>query len=146
MKLVEGNHYKCKVIKIIKIGAIVELEDHSTELIHLSKIANCFISDVGLFLKVGDELDALGVSGSKRPVELSIKHMGITPRYEISSDEEEEMSFEEMLNRSEIRVTDKFDGDANYEYYHKKRKYDKKQFKNKEKYQRRFDEWLHTEF
>lgn len=77
MELKLGQTYKVKVIKLIQYGCIVKLEDNSTELIHLSQISNQFVNNVEEFVNVGDMFDAKGVSGTKNPVQLSLKHLNL---------------------------------------------------------------------
>lgn len=128
MNLSGGQKYKAQVVRIIKKGAIVQLEDDTTELIHLSNISNCFVSDVRQFLRPGDYVEALGIVGKARPVELSLRHLDLKPIYdvpdesnadkqsdsEMKTDDFEHLSFEEMLNRVGCDPSAKYDED-----YHK---------------------------
>lgn len=81
MEIQLNQKYTVKVIKIIKCGCIVELDDKSTQLIHLSQISNQFVRCPEEFVSVGDVFEALGVPGVKNPVELSLKHLGLTNPY-----------------------------------------------------------------
>lgn len=81
MEIQLNQKYTVKVIKIIKCGCIVELDDKSTQLIHLSQISNQFVRCPEEFVSVGDVFEALGVTGVKNPVELSLKHLGLTSPY-----------------------------------------------------------------
>ena len=127
MNLSEGQKYKAKVVRIIRKGAILQLEDNTTELVHLSNISNCFVSDVRQFLRPGDQVEALGIEGKARPVELSLRHLDLKPVYEVpesttyadnkdqvKEEDFENLSFEEMLNRVGCDPSDKYDED-----YHK---------------------------
>lgn len=73
MELIIGNDYKVVVTKIIQSGIIVELEDKSTQLIHISNLSDKFVSDINLMFAVGDVANATAIAGKVKPVELSIK-------------------------------------------------------------------------
>jgi S1 RNA binding domain protein len=48
-KIIEG-----KVIRITSFGAFIELDKGITGLIHISEIANAYVSDINQFIQVGD--------------------------------------------------------------------------------------------
>lgn len=73
MKLTVGETYNVKVEKILSYGAIVKMEDGSTQLIHISNISEKFVRDVNDFVKVGDTIKADCIKGNVKPEELSIK-------------------------------------------------------------------------
>lgn len=75
MELIIGNRYEVKVTAIVKSGAVVELEDSTTTLIHVSNIADEFVRDAGDYVAIGDTLVAIGQEGVVRPVELSLKNL-----------------------------------------------------------------------
>ncbi|MCM1226382.1 MAG: S1 RNA-binding domain-containing protein [Clostridium sp.] len=87
----EGDIYNVKVVKILTKGIIVLIEDSgTTEFIHISKIADSFISDINDFVSVGDELTAMGIKSidDKRVTEnngeLSLHHLHLKPKNNIS--------------------------------------------------------------
>lgn len=73
MNLEIGKQYNVTVVKILAVGAVVELDDKSTELIHISNIADCYVSDVADFVSVGREYVATCEEGVKKPIQLSLK-------------------------------------------------------------------------
>lgn len=77
MDLILNNKYDVIVIRFIKSGAIVQLIDGSTELIHLSNISNTFVSDPASFLDIGGSYEAICVEGKARPTELSLCHLNL---------------------------------------------------------------------
>lgn len=77
MELEVGKNYNVKVVKIIKVGAIVELEDQSTELIHLSNISNQFVDDVSNFVIVGSTYIATCQKGKAKPIELTLRPLDL---------------------------------------------------------------------
>ena len=126
MNLQLGQHYSVKVTKIMPRYAVVELSDKTTELIHVSKIANCFVKNISDFISVGSEYDAEGVEGSAHPVELSLRHLDLKSKYKPSVKKYHNnppeyrnnpntgskklgkpTSFESMLARSESDLKDK---------------------------------------
>lgn len=77
MTLEIGNIYHVKVIKLLDKAIIVRLLDNSTELIHVSKIANAFVKTPEEYVSIDDEFDAVGVKGQTKPVELSLRHLDL---------------------------------------------------------------------
>lgn len=119
MSLEVGTFLKVKVIKVIPKGAVVELEDGHTELIHLSKISNRFVKNVEDFVKVGDEFEAEVIQGTFKESELSLKHLDLKPKYRVREEakeikKEEKSSFvpkqsiDDMIAKSNRDFDDKF--------------------------------------
>ena len=77
MQLEVGKKYHVIVINIVQSGAVVELDDKSTALIHISRISDSFVADIRDFVEIRGEYEALGVEGFARPVELSLKHLNL---------------------------------------------------------------------
>lgn len=73
MKLTVGETYEVEVVKILTYGAIVKMEDNSTQLLHISNISEKFVRDVNDFLKVGDKIKVDCIEGKVKPEEISIK-------------------------------------------------------------------------
>lgn len=81
MELTVGSNYGVTVKRILdKVGIIVEMEDKSTELIHISNIAPCYVADINHFVSVGDEYVARCEEGKDRPVQLTLKHLQLASR------------------------------------------------------------------
>jgi S1 RNA binding domain protein len=49
-----GSIYEGQVVKVLKYGAIVRLTEGISGLVHISEIADSFVSDVGDYLREGD--------------------------------------------------------------------------------------------
>lgn len=79
-----GNDYKVRVVKYLKKGIIVRFIDEPSEtgFIHLSQISPDFVSDVSLFVRLGDELVAKAVHDPKFDTQLSLLHLGLHAQYE----------------------------------------------------------------
>ena len=71
--------YPVKVTKILQKGIIVELEDQSTQFIHVSQISDKFVADPNNFVHVDSIYQAKGIKGKARPIELSLKHLKLSP-------------------------------------------------------------------
>jgi len=80
MELELGNVVEGKVAKVLPYGAIVEMADGVTGLVHISEIAHEFVRDVNDHLKVGDVVKAkvVGVKDQGR-YRLSIKALSAPP-------------------------------------------------------------------
>ncbi len=72
-----GAIYDGTVVKILKYGAIVRLEDGASGLVHISEIADRFVHDVGDYLREGDavKVKVTGDKGGGR-FEMSAKQAG----------------------------------------------------------------------
>lgn len=73
MELVIGNKYECKATKILPYGAVMEMEDGTTQLLHISNISYKYVSDVGEFIQVGKTYTVRAVKGKVRDVEITLK-------------------------------------------------------------------------
>lgn len=73
MKLTVGETYEVEVVKILTYGAIVKMEDNSTQLLHISNISDKFVRDVHDFVNVGDKIKVDCIEGKVKPEEISIK-------------------------------------------------------------------------
>lgn len=76
MAIEVGSVVEGKVTRITNFGAFVELEDDLSGLIHISEVANEYVSDVGDFLHEGEKVQAKVVSiDANGKVALSLKRM-----------------------------------------------------------------------
>lgn len=106
-----GNTYHVKVIKLLDKAIIVRLDDNSTELIHVSKLANAYVKLPEEYVSIDDEFDALGVEGVSRSVELSLKHLDLK-RFDSNVHEDTSDTIlkksNTYVNNSDIRKDNKF--------------------------------------
>lgn len=78
MNLELGEAYIITPIRFETFGAIVELQDGSTSLLHVSQISDKYVKDPSEYLSIGHEYAAKAVPGvGDRPVQLSVKHLGL---------------------------------------------------------------------
>jgi len=73
--IVEGT-----VVNITKYGAFVELSDGKTGLVHISEIANTYVTDIAPYLKMGQQVKVkiIGIN-DKGKYDLSIKQIDKPP-------------------------------------------------------------------
>ena len=88
-----GHKYVGEAIELRSYGAILKMEDGSTQLLHISNIANEYIQDVSKYIEVGKKYEVTAIPGQVRAVELTLKHVDI----EKLKEEAENMSFDQML-------------------------------------------------
>lgn len=82
MNLELGEAYIITPIRFDTYGAIVELQDGSTSLLHVSQISENYVKDPSEYLSIGQEYVAKGVQGiGTKPVQLSLKHLGLKSCY-----------------------------------------------------------------
>ena len=68
-----GTILEGKVTTITKFGAFVALEGGKSGLVHISEIANTFVSDVNDFLQAGQTVKVLVLANENGKINLSIK-------------------------------------------------------------------------
>lgn len=69
-----GEVFEGKVVKIAAFGAFVQLDSGETGLVHISEVANTYVTDINEHLKVGDRVKVAVVStGDGGRISLSIK-------------------------------------------------------------------------
>lgn len=74
MQLEVGKIYEGKVTGITKFGAFVELEPNTTGMVHISEIANTFVSEIRDHIKEGETVKVKVLSiGDDGKISLSIK-------------------------------------------------------------------------
>jgi len=80
MALEVGSIAEGKVTGITKFGAFVALEDGKSGLVHISEIANSFVSDVGAFVQLGQTVKVRVLSiTDEGKINLSIKRAAEEP-------------------------------------------------------------------
>lgn len=77
MDIIKDKYYDVIAIRYTKCGVIVELPDHSTQLIHVANISNQFVKDPSDFVIIGNSYQAIGVIGVNSCPQLSLKHLNL---------------------------------------------------------------------
>lgn len=83
MNIEIGNTYKGICVHFDYKGAIFELEDQTTAYVHISKIANSFVKNIGDFIDIGDtyELKCIESTINGNGFEFSLLHLNLQNRY-----------------------------------------------------------------
>lgn len=73
MQLEVGNIYEGKVTGITKFGAFVELDKDTTGMVHISEVANSFVSEIKDHLQEGQTVKVKVLALNDGKISLSIK-------------------------------------------------------------------------
>lgn len=121
MVLEKDKYYLVKVVKLIKSGAIVELDDGSTQLVHASQIGRKYVSDPSKFVEEGVFYSAKCVEGKSKDDSglcLSFKYLNMCPKFvpdnrELDTHVEKE-SLDDMIEKANRAYNDKFMSKGGY--------------------------------
>lgn len=110
-----GKQYKVKVVKFVSSGIIVELQDKTTALIHISQISNEFVESAKDFVAVGTTYDATAITGKSKPVELTLRPLSLKKKTQEQIEAEDaNKSFAELLNEYSMDYSKKYEDIAEY--------------------------------
>lgn len=79
MRLVIGHRYECKAIEVLPYGAVMEFEDGSTNLLHISNVADEYVKDISTFIQVGKLYTVTAIPGKVKSVEITLRDVDIEP-------------------------------------------------------------------
>ncbi|MBR2309969.1 MAG: S1 RNA-binding domain-containing protein [Oscillospiraceae bacterium] len=82
MELTEGAILEGKVKSITNFGAFISLPDNKTGLVHISEVANAYVSDVRQHLTEGQDVKVMVLSNEGGKLNLSIKRLEAKPQRE----------------------------------------------------------------
>ena len=82
MELTVGAILEGKVKTITNFGAFVALPENKTGLVHISEVANTFVSDIRQHLTEGQDVKVMVISNENGKVNLSIKRLEAKPQRE----------------------------------------------------------------
>jgi len=82
MELTVGAILEGKVKSITNFGAFISLPDNKTGLVHISEVANTYVSDVRQHLTEGQDVKVLVLSTDGGKINLSIKRLEAKPQRE----------------------------------------------------------------
>ena len=80
MELTVGAVLEGKVKSITSFGAFVALPENKTGMVHISEVANTYVSDVRQHLTEGQDVKVVVLSAEEGKVNLSIKRLEAKPR------------------------------------------------------------------
>jgi S1 RNA binding domain protein len=99
MAIEVGSKVVGKVTGITKFGAFVELPGGETGLVHISEIADTYVTDIHEHLKVGDTVTVKVLNIRDGKIGLSIKKAVDRPNRPSRGPRERGEGFEDKLNR-----------------------------------------------
>ena len=88
MELTAGTILEGKVKSITNFGAFISLPDNMTGLVHISEVANTYVSDIRQHLTEGQEVRVVVISHEGGKLNLSIKRLEAKPRREAAPQRE----------------------------------------------------------
>ena len=80
MELTVGAVLEGKVKSITNFGAFVALPDNKTGLVHISEVANAYVSDIRAFLTEGQDVKVVVIGTDNGKINLSIKRLEAKPQ------------------------------------------------------------------
>lgn len=82
MELTVGAILEGKVRSITNFGAFISLPENQTGLVHISEVANTFVSDVRQHLTEGQDVKVMVIGTENGKINLSIKRLEARPARE----------------------------------------------------------------
>ena len=122
MELAAGSIYEGKVTGVTKFGAFVSFQGGKSGLVHISEIANTFVSDVGKHVSVGQtvKVKVLSISDDGK-INLSLKQAVETAQASSTEEKEEAPKrfsspvVHQKYNMAPIPAANDNSGDLNFE-------------------------------
>ena len=82
MELTVGAILEGKVKSITNFGAFIALPENKTGMVHISEVANAYVSDIRQHLTEGQEVKVMVIGNENGKVNLSIKRLEAKPQRE----------------------------------------------------------------
>ena len=82
MELTVGAILEGKIKSITNFGAIVALPENKTGMVHISEVANAFVSDIRQHLTEGQDVKVMVIGTENGKINLSIKRLEPKPQRE----------------------------------------------------------------
>ena len=82
MELTVGAILEGKVKSITNFGAFISLPDNKTGLVHISEVANAYVSDVRQHLTEGQDVTVMVIGTENGKINLSMKRLEAKPQRE----------------------------------------------------------------
>lgn len=116
MSVEVGKIYSGKVSGLTKFGAFVKLESGESGMVHISEVADTFVSEIKDFLSEGQDVKVKVLKiDEKGRYNFSIKKAVETERRPTPTPKvRKETSFEDMLSRFKQESEEKFAGNRNF--------------------------------
>ncbi|MBO5953637.1 MAG: S1 RNA-binding domain-containing protein [Oscillospiraceae bacterium] len=84
MEFTVGAILEGKVKSITNFGAFIALPENKTGMVHISEVANTFVSDIRQHLAEGQDVKVVIIGNEKGKINLSIKRLEAKPQQENS--------------------------------------------------------------
>ena len=84
MELTVGAIVEGKVKSITNFGAFVSLPENQTGMVHISEVANTYVSDIRQHLTEGQDVKVMVIGTDNGKINLSIKRLAPKPQRETS--------------------------------------------------------------
>lgn len=84
MELTVGTVLEGKVKSITNFGAFVALPENKTGMVHISEVANTYVSDIRQHLTEGQDVKVVVIASDNGKINLSIKRLEAKPQRESS--------------------------------------------------------------
>ena len=81
MELTVGTVLEGKIKSITNFGAFVALPENKTGLVHISEVANAYVSDVRQHLTEGQDVKVMVIGNENGKLNLSIKRLEAKPQF-----------------------------------------------------------------
>ena len=82
MELTVGAIFEGKVKSITNFGAFIALPENKTGMVHISEVANAYVSDIRQFLTEGQDVKVVVIGNENGKINLSIKRLEPKPQRE----------------------------------------------------------------
>ena len=82
MELTVGAILEGKVKSITNFGAFISLPENKTGMVHISEVANAYVSDIRTFLTEGQDVKVMVIGNDGGKINLSIKRLEPKPQRE----------------------------------------------------------------
>ena len=82
MELTVGTVLEGKIKSITNFGAFVALPENKTGMVHISEVANAYVSDIRAFLTEGQDVKVMVIGLDNGKINLSIKRLQPMPQRE----------------------------------------------------------------
>jgi len=89
MELTVGAVLDGKVKSITNFGAFIALPENKTGLVHISEVANAYVSDVRQHLTEGQDVKVMVIGAEAGKINLSIKRLEAKPQREANANRKE---------------------------------------------------------
>ena len=85
MELTVGSILEGKVKSITNFGAFISLPENKSGMVHISEVANAYVSDIRQHLTEGQDVKVVVISTDNGKINLSIKRLEAKPQRESSA-------------------------------------------------------------